>query len=69
MRKYYLNKRRCIIDNLIRVFLQISCVKKKIGLYYKIEGKFCTHGCGCSYKDTKIINKHWIKFGYKLGCS
>ena len=27
VKKYYFNKRRCIIDNLMRVFLQIDRVK------------------------------------------
>ena len=27
VRKYYLNKRWCIIDNLMRVFLQIDSIK------------------------------------------
>ena len=29
VKKNYFNKRDCIIDNLIRIFLQIDCVKQK----------------------------------------
>ena len=43
VRIYYLNKRGCIIDNLMGIFANWLYKIEKVGFYANIEGKFYTY--------------------------